>query len=611
MSLLSLHDVSLTYGSRPLLEHAGLQIERGERVCLLGRNGEGKSTLMKVLQGEVVPDSGDIAIQKGVRVAYLPQETPREIAGTVFDVVSQGVRRDAGAAAHDAAWLAEHEVNTVISRLKLEAQADFAALSGGMQRRVLLARALVSDPDILLLDEPTNHLDIDSITWLESFLLRYVRTLLFVSHDRVFVRRLATRILEIDRGQLTTWSCDYDAYLQRKTALLEAEAKQWSDFDKKLAQEEEWIRRGVKARLARNQGRVRELMKLRELRQARRERLGGVRVEAQQVERSGSLVIEAKNISFGYGDTPIIRDFSTRIMRGDKVGVIGPNGSGKTTLLRLLLGRLQPQHGKVRLGTRLHVAYFDQMREQLDENKTVQQNISEDNDTVTINGKSRHIIGYLQEFLFTRDRARSPVSVLSGGERNRVLLARLFARPSNVLVMDEPTNDLDVETMELLEHLLLEYPGTLLLVSHDRAFLNNVVTSSLVLEGEGQVNEYAGGYDDWLTARAANAVPEPARAVKLPAKAPKPAGSRPRRLTLAERRELESLSHQIEALEAEQQELYAALGDSSFYKDDGMAPARAKARLEEIELTLHQTYARWQALEELSEAAAAGIRSGG
>ncbi len=453
--------------------------------------------------------------------------------------------------------------------MKLDPRAPFETLSAGLKRRVVLARGLVRDPDVLLLDEPTNHLDIEAISWLEEFLLRHGGTLLFVTHDRMFLQRLATRIVELDRGGLIDWSCDYVAFQKRKAAALEAEAGQWAEFDKKLAREEVWVRQGVKARRTRNEGRVRELEKLREARRARREREGLVRMRVQEARRSGKLVIEAEGVSCGYGsELPVIRDFSTLIMRGDKVGIIGPNGSGKTTLLRLLLGELPPRQGGVRHGVHLQVAYFDQLRAQLDEDKSVLDNLSDGSDTILFNGRPRHLMGYLQDFLFSPERARSPVRILSGGERNRLLLARLFAKPSNLLIMDEPTNDLDTETLELLEELLLDYPGTLLLVSHDRAFLNNVVTSTLVFEGEGRVGEYVGGYDDWLRQRPPAS---PEKAEKAAARSEKPRPVRERRPTLSfkEQRELEALPPRIESLEAEQAELVQTLSDPSFYRQGG------------------------------------------
>ena len=524
MALLSLRDIRVAFGGPSLLDGASLQIEPGDRICLLGRNGTGKSTLLKVVNGEIAPDEGEIVRQQGVTVALIPQEIPPGLSGTVRDVVSGG----SGMAAEKA-----------ISRLGLSPGADFGTLSGGMQRRVLIARALARESDILLLDEPTNHLDIDGIAWLENFLLREARTLLFVTHDRMFLRKLATRIVELDRGRLRDWACDYDTYLERREADLSAETAQRSRFDKRLAEEETWIRRGVKARGTRNEGRVRALERMREERRARREQVGTVRMETQRAVPSGRLVVEALGVEVGYGDRPVVRDFSTTILRGDRVGVIGPNGSGKTTVLRVLLGELSPRVGTVRLGTRLTVAYSDQLREGLDEEKTVAENLGDGSDTVTVNGRPRHVIGYLQDVLFTPDRARSPVRVLSGGERNRLQLAKLFTKPFNLLVLDEPTNDLDIETLDLLEDLLLEYAGTLLLVSHDRAFLNNVVTSTLVIAGDGTVAEYVGGYDDWLTQRG-DGVPPGTGTTPSPRENPRPKREGPRKLTFKERRELRS-----------------------------------------------------------------------
>lgn len=611
-----MRDVSIGYGGPPVLENLSLQIERGDRVCLLGRNGAGKSTLMRVIQGALVPDSGEIIRQTGLRVAYLPQEVPQGLEGRTFDVVAGGVMAEPGEdPANDEAvsgaslssppfhpeeeWRGQQQVAQVLSRMHLDPEAPFEALSAGLKRRVLLARGLARDPDILLLDEPTNHLDIDAITWLEDFLLRYGGTLLFVTHDRMFLRKLATRIIELDRGSLVDWSCDYDTFLQRKEEVLSAETGQWNRFDKKLAQEEIWIRQGIKARRTRNEGRVRALENMREIRRERRERTGNVRMVVQDAERSGKLVVDAEGVSFSYRDHPILRDFSTTVMRGDKIGIIGPNGVGKTTLLRILVGEIPPDAGLLRLGSRLEVAYFDQLRAQLDESKSVQDNVADGNDTIIFNGSSRHVIGYLQDFLFSPERSRSPVSVLSGGERNRLLLARLFARPSNVLILDEPTNDLDAETLELLEELLIDYPGTLFLVSHDRAFLNNVVTSTLVFEGEGRVVEYVGGYDDWLMQRRPDAAEKKAKpGGKQEQQRTRP--ERPRKLTFKEQRELEALPLQIETLEAEQQGLYDAMADPEFYKGEAHAIVEAKARLEVLEQELEEAYERWEALEAIN-----------
>ena len=531
MGLIWINEVSVSFGGPRLLEEATLQIEAGERIGLLGRNGSGKSTLMKLLMGDVAPDSGEIIRGNEIRIAMLPQEVPDNLPGTIYDVVASGGREhlellreyheltlrmsrsggDSGwlkkleGVQHrletTGAWLYHQRVERVIARTDLDENAEFRLLSAGMKRRVLLAKALVNEPDLLLLDEPTNHLDINAILWLEDFLLKFEKTLMLVTHDRAFLQRLATRIVEIDRGRLMSYPCDYDTYLERREALLEAQQKQWQEFDKKLAREETWVRQGIKARRTRNEGRVRALVKMRQDRAQRRERTGNVRLAIQEAERSGRLVVEADKIHFAFGDRKILDGFSTTIIRGDKVGMIGPNGSGKTTLLKILLGELEPQQGRIRLGTGIRVAYFDQLRAQLDENGTLKDNVAAGNDMVVVDGVSRHIVAYLQDFLFPPDRILSPVSSLSGGERNRLLLAKLFILPSNVLVLDEPTNDLDMETLELLEERLLEYSGTILLVSHDRAFLNNVVTSTIVFEGKGRLQEYVGGYDDWLRQR--------------------------------------------------------------------------------------------------------------
>jgi ATP-binding cassette subfamily F protein uup len=595
MALISLQDVRMSFGGPLVLEQVTLHIEAGERVCLLGRNGEGKSTLMRLLSGELTPDSGQVLRQQGLRVGHLPQHIPPDIQGKVVDIVSAVCPAPADT---DGYWQHRQQVESVLSQLEVDAEAVFEQLSGGLKRRTLLARALASEPDLLLLDEPTNHLDIDSITWLETFLLRRNFTLLFVTHDRMLLRQLATRIIELDRGRLADWSCDYDTFVQRKQALLEAEVNQQAQFDKKLAQEEAWIRQGIRARRTRNEGRVRALQQMRAVRQARREQLGTVRMAMQEAQRSGALVIEAKNISFSYDDRLIIRNYSTTILRGDKIGILGPNGAGKTTLLRLLLKQLTPQHGSVHHGTRLEVVYFDQLREQIDNAKTLQDHIANGAETLVINGKPRHVLSYLQDFLFTPDRARSPAVLLSGGERNRLLLAQLFTKASNVLVLDEPTNDLDAETLELLEELLLDYQGTVLLVSHDRAFLNNVVTSTIVLEGNGRVGEYVGGYDDWLWQRK---VPAAAPAAKPAAKAAPvaPPADRPRRLNYKERRELEALPERIEALEAEQASLFQRLSDPALYRQDSEDIVQVQAKLTTVARDLEEAYARWELLEQL------------
>jgi ABC transport system ATP-binding/permease protein len=599
MALISLKDVSVGFGGHLLLDQVNFQIERGERVCLLGRNGAGKSTLMRLIQGDFFPDDGEIVRQQGVRIAMLPQEVPHGLSGETIDVVAGRLEKPSPSlpVLQDAA--SRLQVEKTLSRMNLDPRARFETLSAGLKRRVMLARGLACDPDILLLDEPTNHLDIDAIGWMEDFLLRYGGTLVFVTHDRMFLKKLATRILELDRGYLANWSCDYQTFQERKQAALDVETGQRAEFDKKLAREEAWIRQGVKARRTRNEGRVRMLEKMREDRRSRRERVGSARLRAQEAGRSGKLVVEAEDACCGYDpEAPVIRNFSTVIQRGDKVGIMGPNGSGKTTLLRLLLGELSPQTGVVRHGVRLETAYFDQLRAQLDENKSVADNVGEGNDTVQFNGRSRHIIVYLQDFLFSPERSRSPVRILSGGERNRLLLAKLFTKPSNVLIMDEPTNDLDTETLELLEELLFDYPGTLLLVSHDRVFLNNVVTSTLVLEGQGRVGEYVGGYDDWLRQRR---LPEPpSKAEKVKSGRPKPARERRQMLNFKQQRELEALPQQIEAFEAEQKNLYQAMSDPLFYQQAGDEIARAKARLEALEQEIETASLRWEELESLN-----------
>lgn len=627
MTLLSLRNITVAFGGPPLLEGINLQIETGDRLCLLGRNGAGKSTLLKLISGELAAEQGEIIRQQGLRIALVTQEAPQGLTDTVFDVVASGMGNAAGLladyhhVAHQLAldgneelltrlemlqkqleesggWRMHQEVERVLSRLNLDAEARFEELSGGTKRRALLARALVAEPDILLLDEPTNHLDIETIVWLEDFLLKSVKTVLFVTHDRSFARRMANRVAELDRGRIYSFACGYDAFMERREELLAAEVARQALFDKKLAQEEAWVRQGIKARRTRNEGRVRALKNMREERRQRRERLGTARIQLQEAERSGRLVVEAEGISFGYDHRLVIRDLTTTIMRGDRVGIIGPNGSGKTTLLRLLLGELTPRSGSINLGARLEVLYFDQMREQLDVTKSVQENVGEGNDTLTINGKPRHIIGYLQDFLFTPERARSPVNILSGGERNRLLLAKLFTKPFNVLVMDEPTNDLDVETLDLLEELLMEYSGTLLLVSHDRTFLDNVVTSTLVLGSDGRVREYVGGYEDWLRQSAAEASPaaQPSRPAQEKLKRQT---ERPRKLSFKEERELEALPDMIAGLEEEQEKLHATLADPGFYKSAGAEIAAINSRLEALELELAEAYRRWEELETL------------
>jgi ATP-binding cassette subfamily F protein uup len=603
MALLSLREVSLAFGGPRLLDQVDWQIERGERVCLLGRNGEGKSTLLKLVEGQIAPDDGQIIRQQGLRVASLPQEVPEGRGGSVALEVAQGLA-EVGEPVDER----DYRVAAVISRMNLDPEALFASLSSGMKRRVLLARALVAEPDILLLDEPTNHLDIDAIRWLEDFLLRSGATIVFVTHDRAFLSRLATRIVELDRGHLYDWACDYPTFLQRKAELLAAEERQNALFDKKLAQEEVWIRKGIEARRTRNEGRVRALKAMREARARRRERQGTARMQVQEAERSGNLVIAAEGVSFDYDGRPVIQNLSTTIMRGDKVGIIGPNGSGKTTLLRLLLGQATPRTGTIRHGVNLEVAYFDQLKATLDEEKTVQQNVSE-YETIPINGQPRHVIGYLQDFLFAPERSRTLVRFLSGGERSRLLLARLFTKPSNVLVLDEPTNDLDVETLELLESLLVEYRGTVLLVSHDRAFLNDVATSTLAIGSDGQVREYDGGYDDYLRQKrdeepAANTNSRSAdtgNPTAATSDSTAASEDRPRKRSYKERKELETLPGRIEQLEASRQSLHDEMADPAFYRKDGAEIAEVKARLETLEAELATAYERWEELEALAD----------
>ena len=598
MALFSFLDVTHAFGGPLLLDSINFQVEAGERVCLVGRNGAGKSTLMKLIAGEIQPDRGQIFRQPGAHFTRLPQEVPGDLTGTVHELVAGGLRADG---AHEEEWERELRLEQLLDHLQLPPQAEFSVLSGGLKRRVLLARALAGRPQLLLLDEPTNHLDLTSILWLEEFLLAEQLPLFFVTHDRVFLRRLATRILELDRGRLTNWDCDYDTYLVRRDERLAAEEQQQAALDKQLAQEEEWIRRGVRAQRCRAGARIEALQRLRAERRQRRERTGTVNLRLAEADRSGVKVAEAENLGFAYADgRALVSDFSTTIIRGDKIGLIGPNGAGKTTLIRLLLGQLQPTTGAIRQGTNLEVIYFDQFRAQIDDERSVADNIANGNPTVTVDGRTRHVISYLQDFLFTADRARTPAKVLSGGERNRLLLARLFTRPANLLVLDEPTNDLDAETLDLLEDLLVEFQGTLLLVSHDREFLDNVVTSTLVFEGEGRVGEYVGGYTDWLQQRPAQPV---AAVEKTPAPKPATRALRPRKLTGREERELTALPSQIEALEEEQGGFVARLADPGFYQREPGAVAAVRTRLAAVEQELAAAYARWEELESVRGAA--------
>jgi ATP-binding cassette subfamily F protein uup len=629
MGLIWINNVTVSFGGPLLLDSVSLQIEEGERIGLLGRNGSGKSTLLKMLSGEIPADQGEIIQNNEVRIAMLSQDVPDNLPGTVYDVVASGGRDHLDILKHyhdlaiqvarkndvsllkklqgvqhqletTGAWNFHLQVEMVLSRTGLNEDTEFNFLSAGMKRRVLLARALVNDPDLLLLDEPTNHLDINAIIWLEDFLLKFEKTVMFVTHDRAFLQKIATRIVEIDRGSLFSFSCDYGKYLDRRQAMLVAEEKQWHDFGKKLSKEEAWVRQGVKARRTRNEGRVRALQQLRQERASRREQAGVARIAIQEACRSGKLVVNAEKISFAFGENKIIENFSTTIIRGDKIGIIGPNGSGKTTLLKVLLGELQPRSGKFRLGTGIQVAYFDQLRARFDENKTLKDNIADGNDTVIIDGAPRHIVGYLQGFLFPPAQILASVKSLSGGERNRLLLAKLFSTPSNLLVLDEPTNDLDTETLELLEARLLEYSGTILMVSHDRAFLNNVVTSTIVLEGDGILQEYIGGYDDWLRQR--TTANDPFSAVpndEKPRKGKSVAGKR--KLTYKETREREGLPRKIEILEAEKQQLITKINSPEFYAQSNTAQViKVNERLESLESELDCAYQRWHELEELA-----------
>ena len=611
----------MAFGGPLLLENVSLDIQKGQRIGFLGRNGAGKSTFMKIIAGEIAPDSGEIIIAPGVRVAYLPQDVPAGMIGSVFEIVATGagasgekiaeLRRLAAqsgdparidALHHDLdrhdGWKIQTAVERILDRMQLDGKLMFDTLSGGMQRRVFLGRALAREPHLLLLDEPTNHLDIESITWLESFVLSGKFTALFVTHDRRLLRRLATRIIELDRGRLFDWSCDYETFLVRKQAVLDAEESKWARFDKKLSQEEVWIRRGIKARRTRNEGRVRALVKMREERRKRRERSGSVSMTISAAKRSGDRVLEAENVRFSFAATPIIDDLTVTIMRGDRIGVIGPNGCGKTTLLNILLGKLRPERGTIRFGANCAPVYFDQLRAVLSPEKTVWENVVPGGgDTVYVNGTPRHVISYLQDFLFTSDRAKCPVQQLSGGERNRLMLARMFTMPANVLVFDEPTNDLDAETLELLEDILLDFTGAVLVVSHDREFLNNVVTSTLVFEGNGKVKEYVGGYDDWqrmkTQAEGAKIIP-PAAPKKQPVAQ---TTQKIKKLSFKEALELEALPSRIEQLEQELETINAQMADQAFFQKPGFITS-SKERIARIDIDLAAAYDRWEKLSE-------------
>lgn len=625
MAIIRLRNINVSFGGPAVLEQVNLSIDAGERVSLLGRNGTGKSSLLKVISGQIKPDSGEIDINKSVRIASLEQEVPYDLQGSIFDVVASGLGAKAELlkAYHHAtqrvaedyseqafaeleriqheievadAWGLNQQVEAVLSKMKLDGDADFTQLSGGMRRRVLLARALVVKPDLLLLDEPTNHLDLEAIQWLEEQLLGFKGALLFITHDRAFMRKLSTRIVELDRGKLVSYPCDYTTYLTRREELLHAEEQANNLFDKRLAQEEVWIRQGIKARRTRNEGRVRALEKMRNERADRRNKVGNVDMKIVRGEQSGKLVVEVENVSFDYDGRTIIKDFSTTIMRGDKVGIIGPNGAGKTTLLKILLGQLQPHTGKVTLGTKQSIAYFDQMRDQLDEEASVLDNLSEGREFIEINGARKHIIGYLQDFLFAPDRARSPVKALSGGERNRLLLARLFSKPANILVLDEPTNDLDIETLELLEELVFNYNGTILLVSHDREFVNNVVSNTLVFEKDGKVSEYVGGYDDWLRQRSQDSASGTVKSAK-PAQKEIKGKAQKTKLSYKEQREIDELPVKIEKLEMSLQQVHAKMADPEFFQQDKDEIVKVQNFLTETERTLADCYRRWEELE--------------
>ena len=603
MALLSLLDIYVSFGGPPVLDYLNLQVEEGERVCLLGRNGAGKTTLMKIAAGEMQPDSGTVNIPEGVSIARLTQEIPETLPGVVREIVTSGLRSDD----HTEDWEKDLRVDDLIARLGLPEDRPFDNLSGGLKRRCLLAKALASKPSLLLLDEPTNHMDLESIIWMEDFLLAEKISLFFVTHDRAFLRRMANRIIELDRGKLSSWSCDYDTYLVRKEELFVAEERQRAAFDKKLAQEEAWSRRSPGARRTKSNARMEALKIMREQRSLMRQATGSAKMEISEAERSGVRVVEAEKISFSHPGAPtLIQDFSLVLNRGDKVGLIGPNGAGKTTLVKLLLGQLAPTAGTLKFGTKMEVVYFDQMREQIDDNKTVAENLAGDADQVVVQGRSRHVISYLQDFLFEPTRARSKAKVLSGGERNRLLLARLFTKPANVLVLDEPTNDLDAETLDVLEDILVDYSGTLIIVSHDRAFLDNVVTSTLVFEGNGLITEHVGGYTDWreelariATAKRQKAANQPVAPTLPPT--PKSTNTSAVKLTNKERQELEVLPKKIEQIEQEQAAVEAQLADPEVYKNGGTQFQELQQKLKSLEQAHAVAWQRWSELDARKE----------
>ena len=625
MPLINLQNVLLSYGKPPLIDYVNLVIERGERVCIIGRNGAGKSTLLKIINGQVLPDEGKIERANDVKVAQLEQSVPQNTTGNVFDVISEGLGKEGKLIQkfhyltqqlnHDSSpkifsdleqcqaeldridgWDINSRVESIITKMKLNPEADISSLSGGFKRRVLLARALVANPDLLLLDEPTNHLDIEAIQWIEQFLIKWEGSLLFISHDRHFMDNLANRFVEIDRGKLIEFNCDYSTYLARKQDNLAVEDKQNALFDKRLSQEEVWIRQGIKARRTRNEGRVRALKAMRQEFSERRKRLDTARMGIHQAEKSGKIVAEASDISFSFGDEQLVRRFSALIQRGDKIGLIGRNGVGKTTLIKLLLGELSPDKGAIKIGTNLNVAYFDQYRSALDEEKSVQDNVSGGRDMLDVGGKSRHVISYLQDFLFAPERCRQPVKVLSGGERNRLLLAKLFMIASNVLVLDEPTNDLDIDTLDLLEELLIQYKGTIILVSHDRTFLNNVVTSTLVFEGSGEIKQFVGGYDDWLRQRDSASVTKINEAPKAGKLQLKSAATKSKR-SFNNERELSALPKKIDLLEQRITEISTQMSDASFYRSDRAEIKKTEDLLKSAQLELEVLYKRWEELE--------------
>lgn len=597
MSLIGLQNIHYTIGGLNLFDGVSLQIEEGDRLCILGRNGAGKSTLLKLMEAQLSPDTGEISRKVGLVLGSLDQEVPMDFRGTVLEAVLTGVPHPSE---EDEGWQRDLEARKILGELGLEPDTDFGVLSGGARRRVFLARALAVHPELLILDEPTNHLDIATIQWLENWILLKNLTTVFVTHDRAFARKLANRMAEVDRGQVYAFTCGYDDFLNRREELLEQERTRMALFAKKLAQEEAWLRRGVKARLSRNEGRVKALLKMRQAWSDRRERQGSVKMTLQSAERSGDLVCEAVGLGFSYGDKVMVRNLDLTIQRGDKIGVIGPNGAGKTTLLKLLLGELSPSQGQLRLGTRLEPLYFDQLRQQLDPTKTVWENVGGGYDTVEIDGKPQHVLGYLEKFLFPADRSRVPVSILSGGERNRLLLAKLFTRPSNILILDEPTNDLDSDTLDLLEDLLVEYPGTLLLVSHDRDFLDNVVTSTLFLDGSGAVIETAGGWKDWDERKkrmdAEKAKEQAAAKTAEPAPAAKP---KTKKLSFKEEKELAALPDRIAALEKEQAQIHETMAAPDFYRTRAAEAGPLNERLKTLESELEAAYARWDELENL------------